>query len=101
MREKRKDIVFYIKLFPLPMHKDAYWKAKSIICNKSINMLEANFEGKPIPKTDCDSREIDENLKLVGTLNISSTPTLIMPDGRVHEGTLAADKLIEMIDGRK
>ena len=101
MTQKRKDIVFYIKLFPLPMHKDAYWKAKSIICNKSINMLEANFEGKQIPRTDCNSREIDENLKLVRTLNISSTPTLIMPDGRVHEGTLPADRLIEMIDGRK
>ena len=101
MLEKRKDIVFYVKLFPLPMHKDAYWKAKSIICNKSVNMLEANFEGKEIPRTDCDSMEIDANIKLAKSLGIDGTPTLIMPDGRVHAGTMPVDKLIEMIDGRK
>jgi len=99
--EKRTDIVFYVKLFPLPMHKDAYWKAKSIICSKSIEMLEANFEGKPIPRNDCDSREIDANIKLAKSLGIDGTPTLILPDGKVHAGTMLADKLIEMIDGRK
>ena len=29
--QERKDIVFYIILFPLPIHKDAYWKSKSIL----------------------------------------------------------------------
>jgi thiol:disulfide interchange protein DsbC len=43
---KRKDITFYIKFFPLNMHKDAYWKSKSILCNKSLQMLEDNFAKK-------------------------------------------------------
>jgi len=29
---ERKDIAFYIILYPLPMHKEAYGKSKAIIC---------------------------------------------------------------------
>jgi thiol:disulfide interchange protein DsbC len=99
--EKRKDIVFYVKLFPLKIHKDAYWKSKSIACNKSLNMLEDNFENKPIPKTDCDTTEVDDNIKLAESLHITGTPTMIMPDGKIYSGTMPADKLIELINGRQ
>lgn len=99
--KERKDIVFYIKLFPLKMHKDAYWKSKSIVCNKSLKMLEDNFEQKPIPKTECDTREVDETIKLAESLGITGTPTMVLPNGRVHSGFLAADKLIELITGRR
>ena len=33
--EKRKDIAFFIKMFPLPMHKNAYDKSKAILCGKN------------------------------------------------------------------
>lgn len=97
---QRKDIVFYIKLFPLAMHKDAYWKAGAIACNKSLKMMDDNFAGKPIAKATCGSKDIDENIKLAGSLGITGTPTLIRADGRIHSGTLPADKLIEFIDGK-
>jgi thiol:disulfide interchange protein DsbC len=96
--EKRKDIAFYIKLFPLKMHKDAYWKSKSISCNKSIKMLEDNFEHKPIPKTDCDTKEIDDNIKLAESLGITGTPAIIFPDGSIRKGAMPADRLIEFIN---
>jgi thiol:disulfide interchange protein DsbC len=99
--EKRKDIVFYLKLFPLKMHKDAYWKSRSIVCNKSLNMLEDNFENKPIPKTDCDTKEVDNNIKLAEFLGITGTPAMIMPDGKIYSGAMPADKLIELINGRQ
>ncbi|BCB96106.1 hypothetical protein JZK55_10280 [Dissulfurispira thermophila] len=99
--EKRKDIVFYIKLFPLKMHKDAYWKSKSIACNNSMKMLEDNFEKKSIPKDDCDTKEIDDNIKLAESLGITGTPALIMPDGRIYSGLMPADRLIEIINRRK
>lgn len=99
--ETRKDIVFYLKLFPLKMHKDAYWKSKSIVCNKSIKMLEDNFENKSIPKTDCATNEIDANIKLAESLGTSGTPAIIMPDGNIYSGAMPADKLIEMIDRKK
>ncbi len=96
--EKRKDIAFYLKLFPLPGHQDSMWKSKSIVCNKSVKMLEDNFDKKPIPKIDCNTVEIDNNIKLAAKLNITGTPTIIMPDGRVYSGTMPAEKLIELID---
>ena len=100
--EKRKDVAFYIKLFPLTkLHPDAYWKSKSIICEKSLKLLEDNFEKKPIPKPSCETGVIDRNIKLAGSLGISGTPTSIMPDGSVLTGSLPADKFIELIDSAK
>src|SRR5208283_4682547 len=84
--EARKDIAFYIKLFPLAAHKDAYWKANAIECKKSLTMMEDNFEGRPITKDNCGTKEIDDNIKLAQSLGVLGTPTLILPDGTVHEG---------------
>ncbi|HMK59948.1 MAG TPA: DsbC family protein [Dissulfurispiraceae bacterium] len=95
--EKRKDIAFFIKLLPLPMHKDAEWKSKAIVCKKSIQLLEDNFAGKPIEKAECDTKVIEDNKKLANDLGISGTPALILPDGRVLAGYREADTLIEMI----
>lgn len=95
---KRLDIAFYIKLFPLSFHKDAYWKSKSIVCNKSIRLLEENFEKKSIPKIDCNTSEIDENIKLAERLGITGTPTMILPNGSVYQGTIDSEKLIRLID---
>ena len=98
--EKRKDLAFYIKLLPLQIHPDAYWKSKSILCNESLKFLEDNFEKKPIPKPDpnCQTKEVDENINLAKEFGINGTPTAIFPDGSVHAGFLEADRLIEMVD---
>lgn len=95
---KRLDIAFYIKLFPLKFHKDAYWKSKSIVCNKSIKLLEDNFDKKPILKTDCNTREIDENIRFAEKHGISGTPTMILPNGSIYQGTVDSEKLISLID---
>lgn len=97
---KRLDIAFYIKLFPLRFHKDAYWKSKSIICNKSIKMLEDNFDKRPIPKLDCDTKEIDENIRLAEKYEITGTPTMILPDGSIYQGSIDSEKLIKLVDER-
>ena len=96
--KERKDIAFYIKLYPLPMHKDAYAKAKAIVCEKSLSLLEEAFEGKPLPAPKCESTAIDDNIKLAQKLGISGTPAIIMPDGRLIPGYLEADALIKQID---
>jgi thiol:disulfide interchange protein DsbC len=98
---KRKDIAFYIKFFPLSMHKDAYWKAKSILCNRSLKMLEDNYEKKEIPKTECATEEIDNSMKLAASLGISGTPALILPDGRLRDGAMPEAELTDLIDGKK
>jgi len=97
---KRKDIAFYIKFLPLEFHKDAYWKAKSIVCNKSMKMLEESFEKKEIPKTECATAEIDDSMKLAKSLGIGGTPALILPDGRLRIGALPEAELLDLIDGK-
>ncbi len=95
---ERKDIAFYLELMPLKFHPDAYWKSQSILCAKSLSLLEENFEKKPIPKpgAGCDSKAVDQNLKTGQELGITGTPTLIMPDGLVVVGGRDAATLIRL-----
>jgi thiol:disulfide interchange protein DsbC len=95
--EERRDIAFSIFLFPLKSHKDAYWKSKSIVCHKSLKMLEDAFAHKEIPKPECDTKEIDNNINLGNSIGIRGTPTVIFPDGRMQVGAVAARELIELL----
>lgn len=96
--KKRKDVAFYIKMFPLPMHKDAHQKSLSIACGKSLKLLDDAFAGKKLPKPECDTKEVDNNLKLGAELGIKGTPAIIFPDGRLLPGYVDADALMGMID---
>ena len=96
--KESKEIVFYIILYPLNFHKDAYWKSKSILCNRSLKMLEDAFAKKEIPKPECDTKEIDNNIQVAQSLGITGTPALALPDGRVHTGMMPAKQLIDFIN---
>lgn len=98
MLETRKDIAFYIKLYPLPMHKDAYGKAKTVVCEKSLVLLEDAFAKKPLPPAKCETSIVDDNLKLAEKLGIRGTPAIIMPNGIVIPGYKDAPSLIADID---
>jgi thiol:disulfide interchange protein DsbC len=95
---KRKDIVFYIKLYPLPMHKGSYDKAKAIVCeNYSPELLDKVFEKQELPKPNCETSVLDDNIKLAQKLGITGTPALILPDGTLISGYMEADALIKKI----
>ncbi|MCJ7642623.1 MAG: thioredoxin fold domain-containing protein [Desulfobacterales bacterium] len=93
----RKDIAFFIKLYPLRSHPEAYEKSKAIVCEKSLALLEDAYENKPLPKAKCETTVIDENIALAGKLGINSLPTLILPDGRVVRGYKDAQTLQNLI----
>ena len=96
--EERKDIVFYIKLYPLRMiHPEAYEKSKAIVCENSLALLEEAFDKKPLPKPKCETPIIDENIKLAEKLGISSLPVLVLPDGRVIHGYRDSKTLTNLI----
>jgi thiol:disulfide interchange protein DsbC len=96
---KRKDVAFYIKLFPLPMHPAAYDKSKTIVCEKKISLLEDVFAGKQIDKPKCESGKIiDDNIKLASELGITGTPALILPGGYLYPGYVTAEVLSDLID---
>ena len=95
--DERKDIVFYIKVYPLKNQPEAYEKSRTILCEKSLALLEDAFEKKPIPKPKCETSAVDENIKLAQKLGITSVPSLVLPDGRVFPGYKDARSLIQLI----
>jgi thiol:disulfide interchange protein DsbC len=98
--DKRKDIAFYIKMYPLPFHKEAYWKSKSIVCNNSLQLLQDCFDKKEITKTDCKTDEVDDTIKLAKSFGIDGTPAIILPDGRLRMGAIPEEELTKLIDGK-
>ena len=96
--EERKDIVFHIKLYPLKqLHPEAYEKSKAIVCEKSLTLLEDAFAKKAIPKASCETTAVDDTILLAEKLGISSTPTSVLPDGRLVPGAVDAKTLLDMI----
>jgi thiol:disulfide interchange protein DsbC len=96
--EKRRDIAFYLFLYPLPMHKDAYKKAQAILCEKSLSLLDDAFAGKAIPEPACGNERVERILAHGREMKFEGTPTLVREDGTVLSGYLTADKLIDWID---
>jgi len=94
----RKDIAFVMKFFPLSSHPDSYRISKSIVCASSLSLLEDSLADRPIPDPTCETDAIDKSLALGKELGIRSTPTLILPDGRVLPGFKTAEKILELID---
>ena len=98
---KRSDVAFYIKMYPLAMHPGAYEKSKAIVCQKSPKLLDDAFAGKKLPKAECETQEIDNNIKLAEELGISGTPAMILPDGRLVPGYIPGDALLSLIDNNQ
>ena len=96
--KERKDIAFYIILYPLTsIHPEAYEKSKAIVCEKSLALLEDAFEKKQLPKAKCETNVLDENIKLAQKLGINGTPAMVFPDGRLISGMKNAKAIMEMV----
>ncbi len=99
--KERNDIVFYLKMYPLTsIHPDAYNKSKTIVCEKSIKVLEDAYAKKTIPAPSCKTDAIDKNIALAKKLGIRGTPAIILPDGRLVSGNKKAEDLIKLIVGK-
>lgn len=96
--QKRNDIAFFIKLYPLPFHKGAYAKSKSIVCEKSLALLEDAYAKKSLPEAKCETTALEDNIKLAEELGIRGTPAIILPNGSLIPGYKDADSLISLID---
>jgi len=95
--QTRKDIAFFIKMFPLQNHPNSYQKAKTIICMKSAKMLADSLAGKTLPPPVCETDQIEQNRKLGEELHINSTPTLIFPNGDVMPGFKPAETILSIL----
>jgi thiol:disulfide interchange protein DsbC len=97
------ELVVYIKLFPLKMHPKAYDKSRVILGEKSLKLLEKSFakESLPEPSAKHPAKPIDDTMALAEKLNINATPTIIMPDGQMVEGSRDAETLRKLLNGTK
>jgi len=98
---KRNDVAFYIILRPLAMHKDAYKKSQTVLCEKSLKLLDDAFSGKPLPEPTCSKEQVEKNIALADSLGFSGTPMIVRDDGIVIPGYLPADQLSAWIDKKK
>jgi thiol:disulfide interchange protein DsbC len=94
------ELAIYIKLFPLPFHPQAHGKARVILANHSLEMLEKAFNKEPLPEaTDKEpAPPIDETIKLGQTLGVTGTPTMVMPDGTLVVGARDAAELATILN---
>jgi thiol:disulfide interchange protein DsbC len=99
---KRSDTAFYIFLRPLPMHKEAPKKVETILCAKSVALLDDALTGKTLPERTCEKgrAQMEKNIALADSLEFRSTPTLVRDDGLVNAGYLPADQLSAWIDAK-
>ena len=94
-------IAFHIKVFPHGNSPVTYRKALSIVCGKSVNLLEDSYAGKEIPPPTCKTAAVEDTIRLVHRLRIASTPATVLPDGRVVYGFQEADTLLRLVAERK
>ncbi len=96
---ERKEISFYIKMLPLKNHPQAYEKSKSIVCGKSLALLDDAYEKKSLPRPNCQTLAVDENIRFAEKLGITSVPAFILPDGTIIPKYTDARTLIQKLMG--
>ena len=94
---KDPDVAFYIKLFSRNNTAPAAEKARAIICNHSMTMLEDAYAGRPIPPPLCTTKTPEETLMLTEKIGIHGTPAMVLPDGRVVSGYRDAAALRKLL----
>jgi protein-disulfide isomerase len=95
---KRTDIVFFLKIFLLNPTPESTQLANSIVCSRSEAVLHNAYENKTIPKQECGTREVEENIRFAAGNGIVSAPALIFPDGSIQFGYSEAATLEKTID---
>lgn len=96
------DVAIHVMLYPLPMHPAAYDKARAVLESMSHELLDKAFEGKEVPRPTKESskKAIDEIVAFASANGISGTPTMVMPDGRIHVGMRDAETIKKMLEGK-
>jgi thiol:disulfide interchange protein DsbC len=94
--DKDPNLLFQIVL--LPMQQNSQRISQTIICNKSMEQLEQAFAGKALPEPSCESDALHKNHALAQSLQITGTPTLILPNGQIHAGYRPLDDLLKLIN---
>ena len=93
------DLVVYITLLPLKMHPHAYDKARVILGERSLKLLEKSFAGEklPAPGPRDAKKPVDDTMHFAASVGINGTPTLVLPDGRILPGLKDAEAMRKLL----
>ena len=95
---KDPDVAFLVMPYPRnPNDMATYRKCQAVICSKSEKMLDDAYAGKELPEPTCKTGAVDETIRLAARLKTEGTPTMILPDGRMIGGYMAADALLALL----
>lgn len=92
--ELHPEFAFYVKLLPVMMSKEL---AADILCSGSVQVLNDAFAGLPVAKGQCDTTAVEETLAFAQKSAIGSTPTMVLPDGKVLMGARPAPALVQAL----
>ena len=103
LEQSAPDVAIYLLLYPLPVHPDAYDKARSIVDSRSRTQLEKAFSGEKlyIPGKYVGVKEVDEVIVFARRHEIVATPTAVLSDGSIVTGYKDAEELKQLIDGAR
>lgn len=93
---KRADIVFYLKIFTLVSPDPKV--AQTIVCERSLALLEDAYGRKDVPSRQCVSKEIEDNMRFAEANGLDAAPAVIFPDGTLQLGYSDAASLEKKID---
>ena len=96
------NVTVYYFLYPLPIHINAENNSKRILCsqNPDKTFVAWMVDDKKLPiQNKCERSKDLEQMKQVGTqiVLVDSTPTLILPDGKIINGMVPADYINKLL----
>ena len=93
--DKLQGVEVYLFPFPLaPLHPGARDLATSIWCQPDRAVAWDNYVVRhAAPQPNTCATPIDRNLAIGGQLGIRATPTIVLPDGTLVEGSEQADRI--------
>ncbi len=95
---KDADVAFLVMPYPRNRNdKATYRKCLAVVCSKSEKLLDDAYAGKELPPATCKTDAVDETMRLADRLKIQGTPTMILPDGRMVSGYMAAEALLALL----
>jgi thiol:disulfide interchange protein DsbC len=99
---KLRNVTIYYYFYPLPIHPQAADDAKRILCaeNPESAMVSFMAKGKTLGKNNNCRRSNDLALmQKIGkeVVQVSGTPTIVLPNGRIVSGLVPADYLTNLI----
>lgn len=95
---KDADVAFLVMPYPRNRNdKATYAKCLSVVCSKSGKLLDDAYAGKELPPATCKTDAVNETMRLADRLKIQGTPTMILPDGRMVSGYMAAEALLALL----